>query len=160
MADIRLMLWRLRPSSQYHWGGGEPDDYSKIIAWRDPATIQPTEQEINDEWDVYLAEQAAIEEFEAEKTQAEIDAVAAYPGLPDWLKTWTADQAAQYVHENVLNGLDAAGVDAYVDALPNTVAGMKTGLKQIGGALVAIRDILEIIAKLILYIRDLVIRFR
>ena len=88
------------------------------------------------------------------------DAVTNYAVLPDWIKTWTADDASTYVHDNVLSGLDVAGVDAYVDNLPNTVAGMKTGLKQIGSALVAIRDILEIIAKLLMYIRDLVIRFR
>ena len=83
-----------------------------------------------------------------------------FSNLPNWLKTWTAEQASSYVHGNVLSGLDSAGVDSYVNNLPNTVAGMKTGLKQIGGALVAIRDILEIITKLLMYIRDLVIRFR
>jgi len=83
-----------------------------------------------------------------------------FSNLPNWLKEWSGIDAASYVHDNVLSGLDSAEVDAYVDNLPNTVAGMKTGLKQIGGALVAIRDILEIIARLLMYIRDLVIRFR
>jgi len=103
---------------------------------------------------------AAVNAFLAARDQAETDAVTNFAILPDWVKEWTAADAAAYVHDNVLAGLDAAGVDAYVDALPSTVAGMKTGLKQIGGQLAAIRDILEVIAKLIMYIRDLVIRFR
>ena len=95
------------------------------------------------------------EEF-ASMSTATID----YQLLPNWIKTWTADDASTYVHDNVLNGFSSVEVDAYVNNLPNTVAGMKAGLKQIGGALVAIRDILEIIAELLMYIRDLVIRFR
>jgi len=59
-----------------------------------------------------------------------------------------------------LNGFTPTQVDVYVDGLPNTFAGIKTGLKKIGSALVGIRDILEIIAKLLMYIRDLVIRYR
>ena len=106
-------------------------------------------------WDINGNEIQDREEF-ASMSTATID----YQLLPDWLKEWSANDAAAYVHDNVLNGFDAAGVDAYVDNLPATVEGMKTGLKQIGGALVAIRDILEIVAKLLMYIRDLVIRFR
>ena len=98
--------------------------------------------------------------YNEEKRTSQDEAVTNYTVLPDWIKTWTANDVSTYVHDNVLSGLDVAGVDAYVDNLPNTVAGMKTGLKQIGSALVAIRDILEIIAKLLMYIRDLVIRFR
>ena len=131
-------------------------------------------QQDNKSFEITIPENITIEELEniimmdgmsvPENTVAFINASKNaqinYSILPDWLKTWTADEASQYVHDNVLNGLDVAGVDAYVDNLPSTVAGMKTGLKQIGGALVSIRDILEIIAKLLMYIRDLVIRFR
>ena len=118
--------------------------------------------EIQDREDVaaIIAAHDPIDYVEIARQQAEEDAINDYKVLPDWLKEWSANDAAAYVHDNVLNGFDAAGVDAYVDNLPATVEGMKTGLKQIGGALVAIRDILEIIAKLLMYIRDLVIRFR
>jgi len=145
----------------YQWLGQDSfGTYADIGEWYDSNTTKPTEQECLDEWDVILAERQASASFEADKLQAETDAVTDFAVLPDWVKVWTANDAAAYVHDNVLNGLDAAGVDAYVDGLPNTVAGMKTGLKQIGGALVAIRDILEVIAKLIMYIKDLVISFR
>jgi len=73
MADIRLILWRLRPNSSYLWGGGSFDDYSQILEWRDPNTTQPTEQEINDEWNVYLSEQAALEAEQQTKDAAQND---------------------------------------------------------------------------------------
>ena len=158
--DIRLILGRLRPSSEYHWKGGAFDDYSQIGEWRDLSNAKPTLADIEAEWAIYLSEKAIQDTFEAEKTQAENAAVAAYPNLPDWLKTVTAQQTADYIHQNILNGFTSVQVDTYIDGLPNTVAGMKTGLKQIGGALVAIRDILEIIVKLLMYIRDLVIRYK
>jgi len=149
------------------WLGGAFDDYSQIGEWRDTETTKPTEQECLDEWDVYLAEKAVEDAFEAAKAQTETDAVTNFAALPDWVKTWTANDAAGYVHDNVLNGLDAAGVDAYVDnlfvdvnSLATAVPAVKAGLKQIGGQLVVIRDLLMIIAKLLMQIRDLVIRFR
>lgn len=80
--------------------------------------------------------------------------------LPTWVKTFTPSSAAQYVHDNVLNGFEQADVDAYIAGLPNTVAGLKTGLTQIGYALVDIRNLLEFIVKLLIYIRDLIIKYR
>ena len=80
--------------------------------------------------------------------------------LPAFLKTMTAEDATAYIHSSVLGGKTEAEINADIDALPSTVAGMKVGLKQIGASLVAIRDILELIVKLLLYIRDLVIRYR
>ena len=107
-----------------------------------------------------IAAHDPVDYVEIARLQAESEALLYYPTFPAWLKEWTPQETAEYVHDNVMNGLDSTGVDAYVNGLPNTVAGMKTGLKQIGNALVSIRDILEIIAKLLMYIRDLVIRFR
>lgn len=64
--DYQLMVWRLRPTSEYHWRGGQndvPDSYDSIGEWRDPLTTKPTEAEIIAEWDKYqtelLAEQVA-----------------------------------------------------------------------------------------------------
>ena len=118
--------------------------------------------EIQDREDVaaIIAVHDPIDYVEIERKQAEEDAVIGYKVLPNWLKEWSANDADLYVYDNVLNGFDSAGVESYIDSLPNTVEGMKTGLKQIGNALVSIRDILRIIAKLLIYIRDLVIRFR
>src|SRR3990172_3770213 len=71
MADIRLVLGRLRPSSEYHWKGGPFDDYSQIGEWRDLLTAKPTLAEIETEWNVYLTEKAAADAFDTEKMQAE-----------------------------------------------------------------------------------------
>jgi len=161
MVDFILILGRLRPTSQYHWiGDSSNQQYSDIGEWRDINTTKPTEQECLDEWDIYLVEKAVADAFDIEKTVAETNAITDYSVLPNWVRLWTANDVASYVHESVLNGLDVGGMEVYVDALPNTVAGMKTGLKQIGSALISIRDILEMIAKLLMYIRDLVIKFR
>jgi len=73
MADIRLMLDRLRPGSAYWWGGGAFDNYSQILEWRDSNTTKPTEQEIDDEWDIYLLEVATQETEAQAKANAEAD---------------------------------------------------------------------------------------
>ena len=77
MTDWRLVLWRLRPTSAYHWlGDGMNDTYASIGEWRDPETIKPTEQECLDEWDIYLVEKAALDAEEAatEANQADAEA--------------------------------------------------------------------------------------
>ena len=97
--------------------------------------------------------------YEAQAT-AQSGAVIGFGGLPAFLKTMTADEAMTHIHSSVLGGKTEAQINSDIDALANTVAGMKIGLKTIGVSLVAIRDILELIVKLLLFIRDLVIRFR
>jgi len=157
--DFQGMIQRLRPDARYLLKDGGGALYSDVLEWYDER-VKPTEEECLAEWDVMLEERAEAQAERDLVSNATTSALADYSILPDWLKTWTANEASGYIHDNVLNGLDSAGVESYVDNLPNTVAGMKTGLKQIGNALVSIRDILEIIAKLLMYIRDLVIRFR
>jgi hypothetical protein len=58
MTDYRLMLARLRPTSEYHWRGGADDDYSAIGEWRDPNTTKPTKAQLDAEWAAYQQEQA------------------------------------------------------------------------------------------------------
>ena len=94
------------------------------------------------------------------KAAAESEAATGYQTLPAFLKTMTAAEATAFIHSSVLSGKTEAQINADIDALANTVAGMKIGLKTIGASLVAIRDILELIVRLLLFIRDLVIRFR
>lgn len=158
--DIRLAISRIRPTSEYHWLGGDGTDYASIGEWRDAQTTKPTLEELQAAWDVYLAEQAAINAAAQVKATAETGAVTGYQTLPAFLKTMTADEAMTHIHSSVLSGKTEAQVNSDIDALANTVAGMKIGLKTIGASLVAIRDILELIVKLLLFIRDLVIRFR
>lgn len=98
--------------------------------------------------------------LELEKRVNTAGAYTGYAELPEFLKTMTADNATAYIHGAVLGGKTEAQINADIDALANTVAAMKAGLKTIGGSLVAIRDILELVVKLLLYIRDLIIRYR
>jgi hypothetical protein len=86
-------------------------------------------------------------------------AVSGFMDLPEW-STWTYQEAEANVTARIFNGWNQVQVDAWVDGLPNTVAGMKTGLKQIGVAILAVRVILVAMAKAIVFLRDLVVRFR
>lgn len=99
--------------------------------------------------------QALIDQLTNDETT-----VANFQLLPDWVKTISPDDAALYVHDNVLNGFEQVDVDTYIAGLPNTVAGMKTGLTQIAYALVDMRNLLGFIVKLLMYMRDLIIKYR
>lgn len=78
---------------------------------------------------------------------------------PDWAN-WTYQQVENHITNAILNGWSLADVEVQIDALPGTVDGMRTGLRQIATALVAIRGILVTMAKAILYIRNLIISLR
>jgi hypothetical protein len=85
-----------------------------------------------------------------------------FPGLetpPDWAN-WTYQQAETHIKGAILDGKSQAEVDAQIDALPSTVAGMRAGLHQVAGALVAIRTILAAMSKAFVYLRNLIIRLR
>ncbi len=68
--DIRLVLGRLRPTSEYHWSGdGDFGHTLDVIGeWRDPKTTVPTEAEVLAEWERYLQEQVAQEQAKAEQS--------------------------------------------------------------------------------------------
>jgi len=51
-ADVRELLGRLRPGSEFGWRGGPQNDTEQVV-YRDPSTSEPTEAE-------YLAEQAIV----------------------------------------------------------------------------------------------------
>jgi hypothetical protein len=98
-------------------------------------------------------------EYETLVTE-QANAVTGFQTLPAFLKTMTADEAMTHIHSSVLDGKTEAQINTDIENLANSFAGMKNGLKTIGASLVAIRDILELIVKLLLFIRDLVIRYR
>jgi hypothetical protein len=79
--------------------------------------------------------------------------------LPNWA-TWSAGEAESFVHDNIFAGLDLAAVEAQIDAAPATIAGMKALLKQTAGAILSIRTILEALAQAVIFLRDLVLRWR
>lgn len=123
--------------------GGAP----YILEWNRPEP-QPTPAELDDAWAEWQAGQPARDEL----AQQQVDA-AAFTDLPEWA-TYTTTEAIDAIHAAILGGDTLAQAQAKVDALPNTVAGMKTGLKSAAAELVTIRGILEKMAKVVVYLRD------
>jgi hypothetical protein len=57
-ADIPFILSRIRPDAEWGWAGGSYAD-PQNLDWRDSVQIEPTELELETEWDVILVEQAS-----------------------------------------------------------------------------------------------------
>jgi hypothetical protein len=112
-------------------------------------------------------ESPAAYEFTPDLSQNEIDILATiferaaagnnFNNLPNWA-TWTAAEAETNVTNAIFNGATLAQVDAQIDALPASVAGMRTGLHQMAAAIVGIRGILSAMARAIIYLRNLVVK--
>lgn len=77
--------------------------------------------------------------------------------LPNW-STWSAQQASDFVTNNILGGQTQAQIDAAIDATATTLAGVRTILHQIGTAIISIRNILAAMAQAIVFIRDILLR--
>lgn len=104
--------------------------------------------------------------------QANLDLKAGYAILPDWAKTSSAANADVYITNNIFNAQTKEQVDAWIDAqlTDMTIANLsqinarlaiiRTMFKFEAEATIIIRGLLIIIAKLLIYIRDLIIRFR
>lgn len=162
--DYRMLVARLRPTSAYH-GTGETG-YSGIGEWLDPSTTKPTEAELDAEDVIYQAELAAATAHQTTITTAQTEAVAGYAALPDWAHHLTAAEAETYINGQIWSGMSQAQVDAWIDAnvtgtsLATALASVRVALKQTAGAVIAMRGLFVLTAKLLIYIRDLVIRFR
>lgn len=115
--------------------GSEYDE--QIAAWLVGNTPEPADEPTAEE----LAEAAKYAE------------AVAFEGLPDWA-AYTTTEAADAIHAAILAGDTLAQAQAKIDALPNTVAGMKTGLKQVVVEFITARGILEKMSKAIVYLRD------
>jgi len=158
--DFQGIIQRLRPDAPYLLKDGGGALYSDILEWRDTETTKPTEAECLAEWDVILSERTASKAESDLVTNTETNAVTKYAQLPDWVKTGTAEDAEIYITGQILNGQTKAEIEAWIDANVNSLAEAKVALKQIASALVAMRGLFILISKLLLFIRDLVIRFR
>lgn len=82
-----------------------------------------------------------------------------FDALPNY-GIWTPQEAYNNTFNAILSGADKATVDAQIDALPNTIAGMKTGLKALALEVITIRLILATALKMIAYLRNLVVKLR
>ena len=155
---------RLRPTSSYHWkGDSSGGSYADIGEWRDPETTKPTEQECLDEWNVYLIEKAALDAEETQIEQNEADGRTGWKDLGNW-STWQPQQAQDYVNAEILNGMNQAQIDAWIDAniTGSNAAQLReqviVALKLLAGNLITLRNIAGILAKVVLYIRDILIK--
>ena len=158
--DFQGIIQRLRPNSSYLLKDGGGALYTDILEWRDPNTTKPTEAECLAEWDVMLAERATAQAESDLVTNTEADAVTRYSQLPTWAKTGTADEAETYIINQIFSGQTNAQVDVWIDANVTNIATAKTALKQVAGAIFKMRDLFILTSKLLIFIRDLVIRFR
>jgi len=80
-----------------------------------------------------------------------------FRNLPNYA-TWTPAETQLNITNAVLNGKTLVQVNADIDALPNSVAGMKVGLKTVAQAIIDIRGVLAIIGKMIVLLRNVAIR--
>jgi len=99
-------------------------------------------------------------------------ATSEYSLLPAWAKNGTAVQAETYINGQIFGGQTQAQVDAYIDATIKNITtanvaqinaqllNIRTVLKAASAAIITMRSLFIITAKLLIYIRDLVIRFR
>ena len=99
----------------------------------------------------------------AEDAILESTARTGWKDLGNW-STWQPQQAQDYVNAEILNGMDNDQINAWIDA---NVTGSNTAqlraqvvaaLKVIAGNIITLRNIVGIIAKVILYIRDILIK--
>ena len=106
------------------------------------------------------------------KEQAIVEADTGYTILPEWACIGTAIQAENYLTEQIFSGQTQAQVEIWIDAnitnittanvsqINARLAMIRQGLKLASGAIITMRGFFIITAKLLIYIRDLVIRFR
>ncbi len=74
--------------------------------------------------------------------------------------TWDKDTAVTNVTNAIFAGKTQAQVDADIDALPASVAGMRTGLHTAAAQIIAIRTLLTFVVRAIVFLRDYTIRMR
>lgn len=97
--------------------------------------------------------------FEEREDLAALQAKIDFRNLPTYA-TLSPDETQQLVINNVLNGKTLAEIETDIDNLSNTVAGMKTGLKVVAGAIIDLRMVLSLVAKMVAWLRIIIVRTR
>ena len=85
------------------------------------------------------------------------DSYTGFRTIPNWA-TWTPQEAEDFVHGDILNGMTKAEVEAWVDANVTTLATAKNALELIGGELIDLRNVCEKLALSVMYLRNIVVR--
>ena len=96
------------------------------------------------------------EEWIADETA--VSSRTGWKDLGDWIVTFTPDEAELYVRNQIFDGIEPSALDIWIDTNVTDLASARTALKFIGANIMTIRTILGIIAKVILYIRDILIK--
>ena len=152
---------------------GEPPGFVSLLEF-DPETNPDLTERIKTRWNLMRllgtqltdGEQIITINLPGNEWIANANIKTGYPALPDWVRTATAADVSNYVTNNVWQGLDKTQANAWIDAnvTGNNVAALRTSVvaafKLVAGAIIDLRDLMAIEAKLIIYLRDLILRFR
>ena len=155
MTNVKLLHYELTQAGLFIHGVAS--DFN--ISW----VNEPTQEDLDTAASVIAAHDpnGLLPEEQVAK-----DAVIEYATLPDWMKTHTAQEANDYINGEIWNGMTIEQIEAYIDAniTGTTIAVLRgqmiVALKQTAGAIIAMRGFFIITIKLLIYLRDLVIRFR
>lgn len=115
-----------------------------------------SQEEINNQLEK-MGFSSVIDNDWEETVLAESNARTGWKDLGDW-STWTPQEAQDYVTAEILNGWDKATANQWIDDNVDDIASAKSALKLIAGNLITLRSIVGVIAKVILYIRDILIK--
>lgn len=171
--------------AQLRWDGTDPDYFKDILGTTlvlefDETTNSELTHQILENYNgysvvsgaLYLNDNPVTVNPPSEEFAAMQSVKIGYPLLPNWAKTGTADQVETYLTEQIFNGQTQAQVEAWIDAnimdittanvsqINIRLATIRQGLKLAAGAIITMRGLFILTAKLLIYIRDLVIRFR
>ena len=106
------------------------------------------------------------------RLQVEKSAVTGYADLPEWMKTWTAQDAENYIHSQIFNGWTQAQAETWINTnltnitaanvsqINTMLAGIRAGMILITTAILTLRGLFIIATRLLVHLRDLVIRYR
>lgn len=83
-----------------------------------------------------------------------------YGTLPDWVMSDSPAEMEARVISQVFDGQSEADLDAWIDANVTNLANARISLKQVVGAIVSLRSMMAFEARLLVYLRDLIVRFR
>jgi len=76
--------------------------------------------------------------------------------LPNW-STWTVQQTIDFIHNDILSGMDKTQLESWVNTNVTSLATAKTALILIGQELIDLREICEKLAQMLIYLRKIVI---